>query len=53
LSHPIARAAQATVDVRAIAVTPDAIVRAIAQAVELPLDVDVGTLIVRPTRSTI
>jgi NADP-dependent 3-hydroxy acid dehydrogenase YdfG len=41
------------VDFRAIALTPDAIARAIAYAVEQPADVDVGTLIVRPTRSII
>lgn len=55
LAHTITDpvAAQAMVDFRAIARTPDAIARAIAYAVEQPADVDVNTLIVRPVRSTI
>ncbi len=55
LAHTITDpvAAQAMVDFRAVALTPDAIARAIAYAVEQPADVDVSTLIVRPTRSTI
>lgn len=38
---------------RKIALTPDAIARAIAYAVEQPDDVDVNELIVRPVRSTV
>ena len=38
-------------DFRAIALTPDAIARAIAYAVEQPDDVDVNELIVRPVRT--
>ncbi len=51
ITDPVA--AQAMVDFRAIALTPDAIAHAIAYAVEQPADVDVNTLIVRPVRSTI
>ena len=36
---------------RKVAITPDAIARAIAYAVEQPVDVDVSELIVRPTAS--
>lgn len=36
---------------RKVAITPDAIARAIAYAVEQPADVDVSELIVRPTAS--
>lgn len=46
-------AAAAMVDFRSIALTPDAIARAIAYAVEQPADVDVNELIVRPVRSMI
>ena len=38
-------------DFRAIALTPDAIARAIAYAVEQPDDVDVNEMIVRPVRT--
>jgi NADP-dependent 3-hydroxy acid dehydrogenase YdfG len=38
-------------DYRRIAITPDAIARAIAFAVEQPGDVDVSEIIVRPTAS--
>ncbi len=38
---------------RRVALTPDAIARAIAYAVEQPGDVDVNELIVRPVRSTV
>jgi NADP-dependent 3-hydroxy acid dehydrogenase YdfG len=41
----------AMVDFRSIALTPDAIARAIAYAVEQPDDVDVNELIVRPVRT--
>jgi NADP-dependent 3-hydroxy acid dehydrogenase YdfG len=53
LAHTITDpvAASAMVDFRSIALTPDAIARAIAYAVEQPADVDVGELIVRPVRS--
>jgi len=46
-----AGAAAAMQDFRAIALTPDAIARAIAYAVEQPDDVDVNELIVRPVRT--
>ena len=46
-----AGAAAAMEDFRAIALTPDAIARAIAYAVEQPDDVDVNELIVRPVRT--
>ena len=36
---------------RRIAITPDAIARAVAYAVEQPDDVDVSEVIVRPTAS--
>ena len=36
---------------RRIAITPDAIARAIAYAVEQPNDVDVSEIVVRPTAS--
>ena len=38
-------------DFRAIALTPDAIARAIAYAIDQPADVDVSELVVRPTAS--
>lgn len=40
---------QAMVDYRKIALTPDAIGRAVAYAIEQPTDVSVGEIIVRPT----
>jgi NADP-dependent 3-hydroxy acid dehydrogenase YdfG len=43
--------AKAMVDYRRIAITPDAIARAIAFAIEQPADVDVSEIIVRPTAS--
>ncbi len=46
-----AGAAAAMEDFRAIALTPDAIARAIAFAVEQPDDVDVNEMIVRPIRT--
>ncbi|RYE64329.1 MAG: SDR family oxidoreductase [Oxalobacteraceae bacterium] len=49
ITDPVA--ADAMVDFRSIALTPDAIARAIAYAVEQPGDVDVNELIVRPLRS--
>lgn len=54
LAHTITDpfAASAMVDFRNIALTPDAIARAIAYAVEQPEDVDVNELVVRPVRST-
>jgi NADP-dependent 3-hydroxy acid dehydrogenase YdfG len=36
---------------RRIAITPDAVARAIAYAVEQPTDVDVSEIVVRPTAS--
>jgi NADP-dependent 3-hydroxy acid dehydrogenase YdfG len=53
LAHTITDpvAASAMVDFRSVALTPDAIARAIAYAVEQPEDVDVSELIVRPVRS--
>lgn len=53
LAHTITDpgAAAAMVDFRAVALTPDAIARAIAYAVEQPADVDVNELVVRPVRS--
>jgi NADP-dependent 3-hydroxy acid dehydrogenase YdfG len=42
---------QVLVGFRKIALTPDAIARAIAYAVEQPDDVDVNEVIVRPTAS--
>ena len=53
LAHTISDAgtAQAIADYRRIAITPDAIARAIAFAVEQPGDVDVSEIIVRPTAS--
>ena len=47
ISDPGARAAMQ--DFRKIALTPDAIGRAIAYAIEQPADVDVNEIIVRPT----
>lgn len=53
LAHTIsdAGAAKAMEDYRRIAITPDAIARAIAFAVEQPDNVDVSEIIVRPTAS--
>ena len=53
LAHTISDAgtAKAIADYRRIAITPDAIARAIAFAVEQPDDVDVSEIIVRPTAS--
>jgi NADP-dependent 3-hydroxy acid dehydrogenase YdfG len=53
LAHTISDAgtANAIADYRRIAITPDAIARAIAFAVEQPDDVDVSEIIVRPTAS--
>jgi NADP-dependent 3-hydroxy acid dehydrogenase YdfG len=53
LAHTISDAgtAKAIADYRRIAITPDAIARAIAFAVEQPGDVDVSEIIVRPTAS--
>ena len=53
LAHTISDADTAKVmeDYRRIAITPDAIARAIAFAVEQPDDVDVNEIIVRPTAS--
>jgi NADP-dependent 3-hydroxy acid dehydrogenase YdfG len=47
ISDPGAR--QAMEDFRRVALTPDAIARAIAYAIEQPADVDVNEIIVRPT----
>lgn len=47
ISDPGAR--QAMEDFRKVALTPDAIARAIAYAIEQPADVDVNEIIVRPT----
>ncbi|MGE8498771.1 MAG: SDR family oxidoreductase [Pseudomonas sp.] len=49
ISDPLSR--DAMKEFRKIAITPDAIARAIAYAVEQPADVDVSELIVRPTAS--
>lgn len=49
ITDPGAKAAM--VDFRRIALTPDAIARAVAYAIEQPADVDVSELIVRPTAS--
>ena len=38
-------------DYRTIALTPDAIARAVRFAIEQPEDVDVNEIVVRPTRS--
>lgn len=53
LAHTISDAdtAKTIEDYRRIAITPDAIARAIAFAVEQPGDVDVSEIIVRPTAS--
>ncbi|MCF6367777.1 SDR family oxidoreductase [Rhizobium halophilum] len=45
-------AAEAMKSYRAIALTPDAIGRAVRFAIEQPDDVDVNEIVVRPTRST-
>jgi NADP-dependent 3-hydroxy acid dehydrogenase YdfG len=50
ITDPVA--ASAMVDFRTIALTPDAIARAIAYAVEQPDDVDVNELVVRPVKTT-
>jgi NADP-dependent 3-hydroxy acid dehydrogenase YdfG len=47
ISDPATR--QYMVDYRKIALTPDAIARAMAYAIEQPADVDVNEIIVRPT----
>lgn len=47
ISDPSTRAAM--VDYRKVALTPDAIARAMAYAIEQPAEVDVNELIVRPT----
>jgi NADP-dependent 3-hydroxy acid dehydrogenase YdfG len=47
ISDPTTRAA--IDDFRAVALTPDAIARAMAYAIEQPADVDVNEIIVRPT----
>jgi NADP-dependent 3-hydroxy acid dehydrogenase YdfG len=44
-------AAQAMVDFRRVTITPDAIGRAVAFAIEQPSDVDVSEIVVRPTAS--
>ncbi|MFS8979849.1 SDR family oxidoreductase [Cupriavidus necator] len=49
ISDDVARSAMQ--EFRRIAITPDAIARAIAYAVEQPADVDVSEIIVRPTAS--
>lgn len=49
ISDDVARSAMR--EFRRIAITPDAIARAIAYAVEQPADVDVSEIIVRPTAS--
>ncbi|KWZ37014.1 oxidoreductase [Burkholderia anthina] len=49
ISDGTARTAMQTF--RRIAITPDAIARAIAYAVEQPIDVDVSEIVVRPTAS--
>jgi len=53
LAHTISDAgtAKAMEDYRRISITPDAIARAIAFAIEQPGDVDVSEIIVRPTAS--
>ncbi|CCF20448.1 putative enzyme [Pseudorhizobium banfieldiae] len=45
-------AAEAMKDYRAIALTPDAIGRAVRFAIEQPEDVDVNEIVVRPLRSS-
>jgi len=49
ISDPIAREEMAAF--RAVAISPDAVARAIAYAIEQPEDVDVSEIIVRPTAS--
>ncbi len=49
ISDPIAREEMAAL--RAVAISPDAVARAIAYAIEQPEDVDVSEIIVRPTAS--
>ncbi len=49
ISDDVARSAMR--EFRRIAITPDAIARAIAYAVEQPADVDVSEIVVRPTAS--
>ena len=41
--------AQITATMARMAITPDAIARAIAFAIEQPDDVDVGEIVIRPT----
>jgi NADP-dependent 3-hydroxy acid dehydrogenase YdfG len=43
---------QAMVEFRKVALTPDAIARAMAYAIDQPADVDVNEIIVRPTAGT-
>lgn len=50
ISDPTSR--EAMVEFRKIALTPDAIARAMAYAIEQPADVDVNEIIVRPTAGT-
>ena len=49
ISDPVARAGME--EFRRVAITPDAIARAILFAIEQPADVDVSEIIVRPTAS--
>ena len=50
ISDPATR--DAMVEFRTVALTPDAIARAMAYAIEQPADVDVNEIIVRPTAGT-
>jgi len=50
ITDPIA--AEAMKSYRAIAMTPDAIARAVRYVIEQPDDVDVNEIVVRPTRTT-
>ncbi|MBB1249784.1 SDR family oxidoreductase [Rhizobium sp. G21] len=50
ITDPVA--AEAMKSYRAVALTPDAIGRAVRYAVEQPEDVDVNEIVVRPTRTT-
>ena len=50
ISDPTTR--EAMVDFRRVALTPDAIARAMAYAIDQPADVDVNEIIVRPTSGT-
>lgn len=49
ITHPAT--AEAMADFRKVALTPDAIARAVAYAIEQPADVDVNEIIVRPVAS--